>query len=40
MEIRSTRSFNATPATISSGVLTCMYQICYVKCIVNILFIV
>ena len=36
MEIRSTRSFNAIPATIIRGVLTCIYQICYVKCIVDI----
>ena len=36
MEIRSSRPFNAIPATVF---LTCVYQTCYVKCIVNISFI-
>ena len=39
MEIRSTRSFNAIPPTLIGGVLTCFYEICCVKCIVNILFV-
>ena len=40
MEIRSTRSFKAIPATIIRGVfLTGIYQICHVQSIVNILFI-
>ena len=35
MEIRSTRSFNVIPATIIRGVLTSIYQICYLKFTVN-----
>ena len=37
MEIRSTRSFNAIPATVIRDVLTCFYQFRYVNCIVTIL---
>ena len=39
MEIRSTRSLNAIPATVIRGVFNLdiyIYQICYLKCIVNI----
>ena len=39
MEIRSTRSVNAIPATLFGVFLTCMYQICYVNYIVNIILI-
>ena len=39
MEIRSTQSFNAIPATIIRGVFNLYISIVYVKCIVNILFI-
>ena len=39
MEIRSTRSLNAIPATLISVVSTCTYQICCVNCIAYISFI-
>ena len=35
MEIKSTRPFNAIPATIIRGVFTCIYQSYYVYCVLK-----